>query len=267
VARVTAADRHTRIVESLRVTGVASVRELAAALRVSESTIRRDLKTLHHGGELVRSYGGAALSPRRTDPAAGGHGRGEEHETPFDVTVHHDSEQKTARARLAAALVPDEAVVLLDIGTSTARIARELRGRPVTVITGNVAALDALRDDPAVRLVLLGGVLRRNYRSLVGPLALAALRQVSADVVFLSCTGVRPGGAVLDDMEVEAPLKQTMLTVADRRVLVASGRKFPGTGSMRLCSLTDLDTLITTADADPATVEAYRQAGGKVMTA
>ncbi len=251
--------------ESLRVTGVASVRELAAVLRVSESTIRRDLKTLDRDGELVRSYGGAALSPRRGDPG-GDHGRGEEHETPFDVTVHHDRAEKAAMAARAAELVPDEGVALLDIGTSTAMIARALRGRPVTVITGNVAVLDELRGDPAVRLVLLGGVLRRNYLSLVGSLALAALRQVSADIVFLSCTGVRPGGQVLDDMEVEAPLKQAMLAAADRRVLVAPARKFPGTGSLRLCSLTDLDTLITTADADPGTLGAYRQAGGKVIT-
>ncbi len=252
---MTATDRHARIVESLRATGVASVRELAASLQVSESTIRRDLKHLDRNGELVRSYGGAALSPR---PAAVS-------EDPFDVTATQERAVKAAMAAKAAELVPDDSVVLLDIGTSTAMIARQLRGRPVTVITGNVAVLDELRGDEAVRLVLLGGVLRRNYLSLVGSLTESALRQVSADIVFLSCTGVRPGGQVLDDMAVEAPIKQAMLDVADRRVLVASGQKFPGTGSLRLCALADIHTLITTTGADPRTVEGYRQAGGKVI--
>jgi DeoR/GlpR family transcriptional regulator of sugar metabolism len=141
-----------------------------------------------------------------------------------------------------------------------------LRGRPVTVITSNVAVLDELRGDDAVRLVLLGGVLRRNYQSLVGSLTELALRQVSADIVFLSCTGVRANGHVIDDMAVEAPIKQAMLEGADRSVLVASGNKFPGTGSLRLCALADIETLITTTSADAQTVDAYRQAGGKVIS-
>jgi DeoR/GlpR family transcriptional regulator of sugar metabolism len=234
---------------------MASVRELAASLQVSESTIRRDLRLLDRNGELVRSYGGAALTPRAAAARP---------EEPFDVTAAHDRAEKAAMAARAAQLVADDSVVLLDIGTSTAMIARALRGRPVTVITGNVAVLDELRDDEAVRLVMLGGVLRRNYLSLVGSLTEQALDQVSADIAFISCTGVR-AGRVLDDMAVEAPIKRAMLEVADRRVLVASGNKFPGTGSLRVCALTDIDTLITTTGADPATVADYQQAGGKVI--
>ncbi len=256
---MTASTRRAEIVEAVRAAGVASVRDLAARLRVSESTVRRDLRLLDRDGELVRSYGGAALSPRAAGP------RPDRPETPFEANTGRERAAKAAMAARAAELVPDDAVVVLDIGTSTAMIARHLRGRPVTVITASVAVLDVLRDDPAVRLVLLGGVLRRNYRSLVGSLTETALRQVGADLVFLSCTGVRPSGQVLDDMAVEAPLKQAMLGVADRRVLVAAGGKFPGTGSLRLCSLGDIDTLITTTGADPTTVDAYRQAGGKVI--
>ena len=60
---------------------------------------------------------------------------------------------------------------MLDIGSTTPLVARELRGRPVTIITSNLAVLDEVRGDDAVELVLLGGVLRRNQQSLVGPLA------------------------------------------------------------------------------------------------
>jgi DeoR/GlpR family transcriptional regulator of sugar metabolism len=127
--------------------------------------------------------------------------------------------------------------------------------------------VDELRHDEAVDLVVLGGVLRRNYQSLVGALTETALRQVSADLLFLSCTGVRANGHVLDDMAVEAPIKQAMIEAAARVVLVASERKFPGTGSLRLCSLADIDVLITTGGADPRTLELCRQAGGQVITA
>ncbi|MBO4255618.1 DeoR/GlpR family DNA-binding transcription regulator [Streptomyces griseorubiginosus] len=253
---MTSSKRHARIVDSLRATGVASVRELAERLQVSESTIRRDLKQLDRNGELVRTYGGAALALRAPSD-----------EEPFDVSASHDRAMKEAMAEQAAELVADESVVVLDIGTTTPLIARRLRGRPVTVITSNVAVLDELRDDEAVRLVMLGGVLRRNYQSLVGSLTEQALRQVSADVLFLSCTGVRPNGHVVDNMAVEAPIKQAMIEAASRVVLVASETKFPGSGSLRLCSLSDVDVLITTGGADPRTLELCRQAGGKVIAA
>jgi DeoR/GlpR family transcriptional regulator of sugar metabolism len=253
---VTSSRRHAAIVDSLRTTGVASVRELAERLRVSESTIRRDLKMLDRDGELIRTYGGAALSLATSRP-----------EDPFELNAEHDAASKEAMAQRAAALVPDDSVVMLDIGTSTSRIARHLRGRPVTVITSNVAVLDELREDDTVRLVMLGGVLRRNYLSLVGSLTEAALRQVSADLVFLSCTGVRSSGHVVDDMAIETPIKQSMIEAADRVVLVAAAAKFPGTGSLRVCSLSDVDVVVTSEGADRQTLDVCRQAGGEVIVA
>lgn len=249
---------------SLRTTGVASVRQLAERLQVSESTIRRDLKLLDRNGELVRTYGGAALSLRGAAEAAT---EDVVDEVPFDVVASRDQALKDAMAEEAVRLVEDESVIVLDIGTTPQAIARRLRGRPVTVITSNLAVFDELRDDDAVRLVMLGGVVRRNYQSLVGSLTQEALRQVSADLMFLSCTGVRAGGHVVDNMAVEAPIKKAMIEAADRVVLVAAETKFPGTGSLRLCSLSDLDVLITTRGADPNTLELCRQAGGKVIVA
>ncbi|MBT2212536.1 MULTISPECIES: DeoR/GlpR family DNA-binding transcription regulator [Actinomadura] len=253
---MTSSKRRAQIVSSLRTKGAASVKELAETLQVSESTIRRDLDVLDRNGELVRTYGGAALSPQAAAP-----------EISFAASAERDSAEKEAVAERAAALVEDDMVVVLDIGTSTRLIARHLRGRPVTVITANLAVLDELRDDEAVRVCLLGGVVRRNYLSLVGSLTEAALRQVSSDLVFLSCTGVRPNGHVVDDMEIETQIKRSMIEAADQVVLVASEAKFPGTGSLRVCSLAQIDTLVTTAGADPKTLELCRQAGGKVVIA
>ncbi len=247
---------------ALRSGGAASVRDLAQVLEVSESTIRRDLDILDRNGELTRTYGGAILRPRKTIIEAGDVAQVER---AFEDTTH--LELKRAIAVRAAELVEDEAVVILDIGTTTPFLARELRGRPVTVITSNLAVLDELRDDTAVRLVMLGGVLRRNYRTLVGSLTELALTQVSADIVFLSCTGVRPSGHVVDDMAVEAPIKASMIDAADRVVLLASEAKFPGTGALRLCSLADVDVVITTAGANDQTLNICREAGGKVIVA
>ena len=255
-------ERQDRIVSALRSGGAASVRDLAQSLQVSESTIRRDLDLLDRNGELTRTYGGAVLRPGETVTDSGDPLR---LEAPFSADTGIDLKQRVAER--AAALVPDESVVLLDIGTTTPLVARRLRGRPVTVITSNLAVLDELRDDTTVRLVMLGGVFRRNYRSFVGSLTQSALTQVSADLLFLSCTGVRASGHVVDNMAVEAPIKQAMIAAADRIVLLATELKFPGTGALRLCGLADVDSVVTTAGANPKTLELCRQAGGQVIIA
>jgi DeoR/GlpR family transcriptional regulator of sugar metabolism len=135
------------------------------------------------------------------------------------------------------------------------------------VITSNVGVLDELRNDDAVRLVMLGGVLRRNYQTLVGSLTAAAIAQISADIVFLSCTGIRPNGRVVDDMAVEAPLKLAMFEAAERRVLFADEERFPGHGSFRVCDLADVDVVISTGGAHLPTLQLCRDAGGEVLIA
>ncbi|GAA2010520.1 DeoR/GlpR transcriptional regulator [Nakamurella flavida] len=253
-------ERHHRIVESLRHGGL-TVRDLATGLQVSESTIRRDLDQLDRAGTLTRTYGGAVLVAG-ADAATTDDGSAED---AFDDRI--DMDGKRAIARAAVDLVEDDSVVILDIGTTTPLIARGLRGRPVTIITSNIAVLDEVRDDPVVNLVLLGGVLRRNYRSLVGSLTELALSRISADQMFLSCTGIRPTGHVVDNMAVEAPLKQSMIDAAGSVVLLAPVDKFPGTGALRLCSLTDIDVVITGSGAPATTLDLCREAGGKVILA
>lgn len=257
-------ERQDRILKTLRSGGAASVSELALALRVSQSTIRRDLDLLDGNGELTRTYGGAMACPGQTVIDAGD---ARTIEQAFEADAGAQTDLKWAMGIKAAAMIKDGSVVLLDIGTSTPFIARELRGRPVTVITSNLAVLDELRYDSTVRLVLLGGVLRRNYRTFVGSLTQHALTQLSADILFLSCTGVRAAGNVVDNMAVEAPIKQSMIEAADSVVLMASAVKFPGTGALRLCSLTDVDVVITTPGANEQTLNICREAGGKVIIA
>ena len=247
-------ERDDLIVRALRTNGTATAVELATRLGVSTATIRRDLQRLDRNGELTRVYGGAVLDAAGVEP-------------PFNALSGEDAEAKEAVALKAIELIRDDEVVLLDIGTTTMRLARHLRGRPVTVITNSTAVFDELRDDSTVQLVLLGGMLRRNYKSLVGSLTEDALRQVSVDRVFLSCTGVRRDGHVVDNMMVETPSKRAMVAAGQSVVLLAPARKFPGTGSLRICSLADIDIVVTTDGADPDTLQACREAGGEVLTA
>ncbi len=254
--------RHQRqldIVRRLRVNGALSVDDLAAGLRVSTATVRRDLRQLQSEGKLTRVHGGAYL------PASSGEDA--DVERPFAMVATVDETEKLAVARAAAATVRDGETVLLDIGTTTRLLAQELRGRRLTIATASLAVLDVLRGDDAVELVLLGGQLRRAYHSLVGVLTEDALRQIHADTAFIGASGVWSDGSVLDSTLVEVSVKRGLIAASGRRVLLADRHKFPGTGTLRVCGIGDLDTIITNAGADTGTLELCTRSGLEVVTA
>ncbi|MFF1635500.1 DeoR/GlpR family DNA-binding transcription regulator [Leifsonia sp. NPDC058248] len=244
--------REAAILERLRAVGSVTVVELSRLLDVSGATIRRDLERLELSGSLRRVHGGA-LAPSMNEE--------------MDVLpdVDDDTREKEAIAVRAAELVADGDVVLLDIGITTMRIARHLRGRDITVITNSLAVLDALRDDESVSLVLLGGMVGRKPRTLVGPLTEETLGMVRANIAFISSTGVRPDGSIVVDLSQEASIKMRLLQSADRVVLTATTAKFPGSGSLRIGHLSDVAMVIATEGADPATLALCEKAGGEVL--
>lgn len=243
--------RYELILQRLRSEGPAEVGALASELQVSEATVRRDLSRLARDGLLQRVRGGATVGALA--------------EPSFAEMASHDADDKGTVAARAAELVADGDVVLLDIGTTVHRLACALHGRPVTVITSNLAVYEELADDSAVDIVLLGGVVRRNYRSLVGYLTEQALRQVHAQHLFMGTSGIRPDGTVLDTTVVEVPVKQAMLGAADHVVLLADQGKFPGSGLARVCGPADIDTLVTRPGADPVALDSFREAGAEVI--
>ena len=243
--------RHGLILRTLRTNGSATISALSEQLGVSSATIRRDLVQLGEEGLLKRVYGGAAPVEDRDDPFV-------------DVATVRVAE-KDAIAVRCAELVKDGETVLLDIGTTAHRIARQLRGRSLTVITSSLAVFEELKDEESIQLVLLGGVLRRDYRSLVGFLTEDNLRQVHADRLFLGTSGVRPGGQVMDTTVVEVPVKRAMIAASDHVVLAADLAKFPGSGMARVCGPRELSTVVTNAPADDKTRAALREAGVEVI--
>ena len=245
------AERRQQILRAVR-SGRAHVGDLAERFSVSEMTVRRDLRELERDGKLERVHGGAVSSG--TEP-------------PFAQIAVERLDVKDRIGRAAAALVEDGQTVMIDIGTTTLQVACHLRGRPVTVITSNLAVFDELASDPDIELILPGGVVRRNYRSLVGVLAEDTLRQLHADIAFLGASGLTEDLAVMDTTMVEVPIKRAMLAAADRTVLCVDGAKCGMGGIVRVCGAADLDTVITDATAPADRRERLEEAGVQVITA
>lgn len=236
---------------TLRRDGPAAVRSLAERLGVSQATIRRDLVQLDKEGRLSRVHGGAVAAADTDDP--------------FAEVAMQRVDEKDAIAVRATELIKDGEAVLLDIGTTAHRLARTLHGRSLTVITSNLMVYEELKDDADIQIVLLGGIVRRSYHSLVGFLTEDNLRQVHADRLFLGTSGVRPGGHVMDTTAVEVPLKRAMIAAADQVVLLADASKFPGTGIARVCGPEDVDVVVTNAPADVTTFKSLAEANVEVI--
>jgi DeoR/GlpR family transcriptional regulator of sugar metabolism len=244
--------RHELILRTLRAEGTATVARLVDLLGTSAATVRRDLVLLDEEGLLRRVHGGAAAVVDADDPFA-------------DVAAVR-VEEKDAVARRCAELIKDGETVLLDIGTTAHRVSRLLHGRSLTVVTSNLAVYEELADDVTIQLILLGGVVRRDYRSLVGFLTEDNLAQIHADRLILGTSGVRANGQVVDTTVVQVPVKRAMIAASDQVILAADADKFPGSGMARVCDAADLDVVVTNAGAAPDTLAALAAADVEVMT-
>ena len=241
------AERRRRILEEVRQSGGLDVVSLSERYHVSKSTIRRDLDFLDRQGMLQRVRGGTIDADART----------------FAQIVTKAAADKLAIGQRAAALVKDGDIVLIDIGTTTAAVAEALHGRRITVLTASLAVVDILRDSPATELVVLGGVVRASYLSMVGSLTAQALAQLRADIAFLGTSGVRDDLIVMDSTGTEVPIKHSILENSTTAYLVASPDKFPGSGILQICPVTDFDGVITTATGP--LIDSIRSSGVQVI--
>lgn len=249
---VLADQRHDEIIRMLAQRGALTLRDIAAELGVSEATARRDIDKLDDSGRLSRVYGGAVVKASV--------------EVPFAFSDTTDRAEKRAIARTTAAMVRDGETVVLDIGSTVLEVAHLLAGRSITVITNNLMVYETLRDS-STELVLLGGTVRRNYWSTSGPTAAAALRSFHADLAVIGTSGVTVRGDVLDTTPVEVGVKQAAIRAADRVVLVATERKFPGEGSSVVCGAESITTLVTSSRTSRSAVAGLADAGVEIIHA
>jgi DeoR/GlpR family transcriptional regulator of sugar metabolism len=245
------AQRRQAILRAVR-SGTAHVTALADEFGVSEMTVRRDLHALARDGKLERVRGGAVNV---------------ESERPFSEIAVERLEAKDRIGRAAAALVEDGQTVMIDIGTTTLQAARHLRGRSLTVITTNLAAYEELLPEPEIELVLPGGVVRRNYRSLVGMFAEDALRRLRADIAFLGTSGIDADLSVWDTTMVEVPIKRAMIAASQRTVLLADAAKFGMDAMVRVCEASELDAIVTDERVPSKRRKAFDRAGVEVIVA
>ena len=243
-------ERRQHILSLVREQGRVLVDELSEKLQISSVTIRKDLDHLQSKELLVRTHGGAlpAQPGALSDPSI------KEKEI-----LHHEEKEKIAKA--AAAMVSEGQCVILDSGTTTTAIARALLAfRSVTVITNalNIATELAQSD---FEVILIGGTLRKNSMSLVGPLAEDVLQEMHADILFVGVDGFDTKFGLSTPSVHEARVNRAMVAAAEKVVAVCDSSKFNRRSLALIVNPSAIHHVITDRNLSPDDVQSIRDAG------
>jgi DeoR family fructose operon transcriptional repressor len=239
--------RQQKILTILKNEQFVRVSQLERALEASQASIRRDLQALEQAGLLKRTHGGAS-----SNQAAG-----------FELTLVQKEDrfkiEKAAIGRLAVGLIREGETVMLDAGSTTLQIARELRDkRNIKVVTNAVNIAWELSSSD-VEVTLTGGTLRRNTLALVGPIASHTLAGLHVDKLFLATNGLDLKRGLTSPNLTEAQTKISMLDSAREVILVTDHSKFGRIAFTQVCSLDRVNCVITDAGAPGDFIQALER--------
>lgn len=225
--------RQTGILEIARAEGRVMVDDLAQRFDVTLQTIRRDLSELADMGHLDRVHGGAV--PRTGVTNLG-----------YEQRRRMNEEAKTAIARACAAAIPENCSIILNLGTTTEAVARELLGhRNITVVTNNMNVANILAANPGCEIMVAGGALRRSDGGLVGELTTQFFEQFKVDVAVIGASALDRDGDILDFDLAEVRVSKTIIRQARKVFLVCDASKLDRSAPARLASLAEIHTLFT----------------------
>jgi DeoR family transcriptional regulator, fructose operon transcriptional repressor len=240
--------RRTKLREMIREHGFVSIPDLREAMDVSESTIRRDLEALEESGEAKRTHGGVfSTGPTSTVKQF------ETKRTPGQW------DRKRLIAQAAAQLIDDNDTLLLDGGSTTYELARQLVGRPLQIVTNSLPVANLFSASDSVDLVLLGGAVHNRTGVTLGSYSNQMLQSLNVQKAFLSVAGITSKGFFNSNMLL-VETERAMMQCADRTIIVADSSKFGKSSLARLCDWSDVHTLVVDHDLNASWREHIEQA-------
>jgi DeoR family ulaG and ulaABCDEF operon transcriptional repressor len=237
--------------------GFLSIADVMAATGVSAASARRDAGRLASAGYAERVYGGiqaleGAFSRQMAQAAL---------ETrSFDVSRTINVEAKRAIARKAVEMCVDGDVIIINGGTTTFQMSEFLRGTRLKILTNSYPLAEFLIHETQNRVALPGGEVYRDQKLIVAPFDDDAIQHYSARVMFMSAISIGPLGVIEGDPLI-AGAETKLLRRADKLVVLADASKFAQRGSLVVCPLMRIHTLITDRSAPPEPLAMLRDAG------
>lgn len=244
-----AVERRQTILEMILRDRRVIVNELSARLGVTEETVRRDLQKLEQEGRVHRTHGGAvALQSGPED-------------LPYPVRQTINLAAKRRMAAAAHGLIHDGDAVMIDSSSTAFELLPFLKEhRDLTLITNSVR----IPVDPhAARhaVVSVGGELRHQSLTFVGPLAIEALGRFNADIAFISCKGISRKSGIMDASIADAEIKRAFITHARHICLLVDGDKFDAGGLITVAGFEAVTTIVTDRKPPDVWIEHLAEAG------
>jgi DeoR/GlpR family transcriptional regulator of sugar metabolism len=240
--------RRRRILDWLQEEGSARVKALSEAFEVSEPTIRQDLERLESEGYVVREHGGAFLATMPQQVQA--------------LALHHlvNMDAKRAIGRVAAALVNDGETIILDAGSTTTEVARNLTKRQdLHVITNALNIALILGANPSCTVHMSGGQFKAPTLSVSGEKSAEYFENIFAEKLFLATAGASLEAGLTFPALADLYVKRAMIKAARQIILVADSTKINRVSFSVLGPLTLVNSLITDVgirDEDRRAIEA-----------
>lgn len=227
------AERHNAILEEARKTKVVNATRLSMLLGVAVQTIRRDLRKLSASGQLERVHGGAALPSGVANIG-------------YDARRSLNRDLKRRIALKTAALIPDNASLFLNIGTTTEAVASRLSNhQSLMVVTNNLNVANILAPHKSCEVVVAGGRLRRADGGLTGDLAALAIQRFKVDFAVIGASAIDPEGDLLDFDPEEVRVSQQIIAAARQTIVVGDSGKFTRKAPVRIASLSEVEHFVT----------------------
>ena len=248
--------RRAKILDQLESIGQVKVTDLSRQFKVSEVTIRNDLTLMEQKSLLVRARGGAIKAQRVAVDYL------------ISVQTRQHHKEKEAIGRKAIELINDDDTIILDAGTTTMEIAKNLiKFKNLTVITNALNIAIRLADLKNIKLVIPGGILRQNTFSLVGPSAEESIRNFYCDKVFLGANGIDSRYGISTTSIEESYLNRYMIKIAREVVLVVDSSKFLQRTFTFVAPISAFNAIITDEDIPSEEQSRLEQAGVDVIIA
>ncbi|WP_295644026.1 DeoR/GlpR family DNA-binding transcription regulator [uncultured Methylibium sp.] len=248
--------RQAELIDAVRAEGAVSVEALAARFGVTLQTVRRDVQRLAEAGLLARFHGGVRVPSSTTENIA------------YRQRQALQAEGKARIARAVAQRVPDGCSLILNIGTTTEAIARELLGkRGLRVLTNNLNVAAILSDSAAIEVIVAGGVVRPRDRGIVGEATVDFIRRFKVDIGLIGISGIEQDGTLRDYDVREVTVARAIVEHSREVWLAADHSKFNRPAMVEVARFGQIDALFTDAPPPEAFVPLLAEAGVECVIA
>ena len=228
-------ERHQKIYELLRKHKNLSIDKLSSILEISKMTVRRDLDGLIKKGIVQRVHGRAIIS------------RTNEYEPPHMIRSLEMMQEKQMIGRLAASLIKDNAVIIVDVGSTLLELVRNIpENNNITVITNWIpVAVELSKKRGLFNLVLVGGKVFTDELSIVGGYPEEMLKDFNADIAFLGVGGISDKFGITDFNMDEVQVKKQMIKSSREVIVLADHSKFGRVTPIKIADIKIIDKIIT----------------------